>query len=240
MPLAHWPLRSCAPWGDGIHEDLDVTNHNLSTVTFNLEIALRSDFADLFEVKAHKFVRRGHIMTEWNEQDGELQTSYTFRDFHRLFAYRLLNCTSPPHYANGRITFEIELAPGATWHACCYYILSESGRLHVPIHGCYHDVDRSQLTDEDHLQEQWLRSVATLISTNEEVYRFYRQSVEDLGALPCMESMLARHEWHYGSGERANGHGGRYSISRVTSRWSNSPSKPQHACRDNSFSCPRR
>src|SRR5262245_33798462 len=41
---------------DGIHEDLDVTNHSLSSVRFNLEIALRSDFADLFEVKSRDFV----------------------------------------------------------------------------------------------------------------------------------------------------------------------------------------
>ena len=47
--------------GEGIHEDLDVTNYGLAPVRFNLELALRSDFADLFEVKTHKFVRRGHI-----------------------------------------------------------------------------------------------------------------------------------------------------------------------------------
>ena len=49
---------------DGIHEDLDVTNYGLTPVTFNLEIALRSDVADIFEVKSHKFVRRGRIVTE--------------------------------------------------------------------------------------------------------------------------------------------------------------------------------
>src|SRR6266481_4580277 len=42
--------------GDGIHEDLDVANHGLVSVRFNLEIALRADFADLFEVKG------GHLV----------------------------------------------------------------------------------------------------------------------------------------------------------------------------------
>ena len=40
--------------GGGVHEDLDVTNHGQTRVRFNLEIALRSDFADIFEVKSGK------------------------------------------------------------------------------------------------------------------------------------------------------------------------------------------
>jgi hypothetical protein len=38
--------------GGGIHEDLDIVNHGTKPVRFNLEIAVRSDFADLFEVKS--------------------------------------------------------------------------------------------------------------------------------------------------------------------------------------------
>src|SRR5262245_7414317 len=41
----------CRTVTDGIHEDLDVINRGLGPVRFNLEVALRSDFADLFEVK---------------------------------------------------------------------------------------------------------------------------------------------------------------------------------------------
>ena len=43
-------LRVTRAIGDGIHEDLDITNYSLLPVRFVLEIALRSDFADLFEV----------------------------------------------------------------------------------------------------------------------------------------------------------------------------------------------
>src|SRR5262249_30149822 len=97
---------------DGIHEDIDVTNHSRSPVRFNLEIALRSDFADLFEVKTRTFVRRGRITTDWNEASGQLETSYTNRDFSRRFVFRLLENTSPAAFANGRISFEIALEPG--------------------------------------------------------------------------------------------------------------------------------
>ena len=37
-------------------------------VRFNLEIAIRSDFADIFEVKSGRIVRRGRITTEWSER----------------------------------------------------------------------------------------------------------------------------------------------------------------------------
>ena len=40
-------------------------NHGRQTVQFNLEIAIRSDFADLFEVKSGHIVRRGRIITDW-------------------------------------------------------------------------------------------------------------------------------------------------------------------------------
>lgn len=42
-------------WLDGgLHEDLDIINYGVKPVRFNLEVAIRSDFADLFEVKRKK------------------------------------------------------------------------------------------------------------------------------------------------------------------------------------------
>src|SRR5262245_16901995 len=110
--------------GNGIHEDLDITNHGRGAVRFNLEIAMRSDFADLFEVKSHKFVRRGRIESEWDQDECELRVTYANRDFRRAFVFRLVNSSSPSHYANGRITFEIALGPGESWHTCCRYVLT--------------------------------------------------------------------------------------------------------------------
>src|SRR6201988_4313643 len=43
----------------GMHEDLDVTNNSMKRVRFQLEIAMRCDFADIFEVKSGNIVRRG-------------------------------------------------------------------------------------------------------------------------------------------------------------------------------------
>src|SRR5689334_6606890 len=58
--------------GEAIHEDLDITNHGQAKVRFNLEIALRADFADLFEVKRGQLVRRGRIVSRWHERPAQL------------------------------------------------------------------------------------------------------------------------------------------------------------------------
>lgn len=175
---------------EGIHEDLDVTNYSLDPVRFHLEIALRSDFADLFEVKEHEFVRRGHIRTEWSDERGELHTFYTNRDFRRRFTFHPFKSDSRPHYANGRISFPIELAPGASWHACCEYVLAHDEQVRAPAHE--HD-ERTDGADE--LQRRWLSAATTLTSANEDVYRLYRTSVEDMLAMRLRDFDSADDVW---------------------------------------------
>src|SRR6516165_7143982 len=58
----------------GLHEDLDVTNNGIRRVRFQLEIALRCDFADIFEVKSNNIVRRGQITTDWSPAEQQLRT----------------------------------------------------------------------------------------------------------------------------------------------------------------------
>src|SRR5262249_4802923 len=85
---------------EGVHEDLDLTNYGQKPARLNLEIAIRSDFADLFEVKSHRFVRRGRIETTWDRDARELTTSYSNRDFERGVVYRIC-AEQQPEYANG-------------------------------------------------------------------------------------------------------------------------------------------
>ncbi len=175
---------------ESIHEDLDITNYSLKAVRFNLEIALRSDFADIFEVKAHKFVRRGHIVSRWDEESSSLHTTYTNRDFHRCFTYQARDYTSPPQYANGRITFEVELEAGASWHTCCYYILVEGDRTRTPTSECY-----QRSSDTEQLQQQWLDCATKVTTANEDVYRLYHQSIEDMGALRLYDHNFDEDVW---------------------------------------------
>jgi glycogen debranching enzyme len=177
---------------EGLHEDIDVTNYGMQPVRFNLEVAVRADFADLFEVKAHRFVRRGRITTELADDGTEVLTSYTNRDFRRALCYRFGRSGSPPVYANGRATFDVRLAPGVTWHTCAdYHFLHDDagGRSERRCtEGFAHGAS-------DDLQRGWRERATRLTSENEEIYRFYQQSVEDMGALRLYEHDSTDEVW---------------------------------------------
>ena len=74
--------------GGGMHEDLDITNHGRRQVRFNLEIAIRSDFADVFEVKLSRIVRRGRITTDWSDDASEAAHDLSQPGFRPRRAYR--------------------------------------------------------------------------------------------------------------------------------------------------------
>src|SRR5439155_274926 len=82
-----------------------------------------------------------------------------------------LNSGSPPSYANGRVTFELDLAPAATWHTCCHYLLDRGEAVLAPRRGCQHD----GVASEDALQARWRSGATKVTSANEDVYRVYRR-----------------------------------------------------------------
>jgi glycogen debranching enzyme len=168
---------------DGIHEDMDICNYALHPVRFNFEIALRSDFADLFEVRSRTLVRRGRIVTRWDPGKRRLETTYDNQDFHRRFTYEIDRNDSPAHYANGRITFELDLAPGESWHTCARYLLYDGKRERKP-HGLCRSLESSKVV---RMQERWIDTCAQITTVNEDVYRLFEQSLEDMGALRLAE-----------------------------------------------------
>jgi glycogen debranching enzyme len=161
----------------GLHEDLDLVNHGLRSVRFNLEIAARCDFADLFEVKSEKIVRRGRIVTEWSDEASQLSTIYRNRDFYRGVTISAHRSGSRPVYANGRISFEIDLKPGGVWHTCLHYDLDNgTARFAAPDY-CIASAKQSGVGQR---VEDWEQTVLKIRTSNEEFYRLYRQGVEDM------------------------------------------------------------
>ena len=167
-------------WIDGgIHEDLDIVNHGMVPVRFNLEIAIRSDFADLFEVKSNRFVRRGRIATDWSEADQRLTSAYHNADFHRAVSVKA-QADTPAVYANGRISFEIVLAAGAAWHGCLLYDLQDNARRYTAPAACVTASGTSRPATSLH---DWRQTALKIHTGNEEFYRLYNQAVDDIVAL---------------------------------------------------------
>lgn len=164
----------------GLHEDLDLRNNSQTPVQFNLEIAPRSDFADLFEVKSGHIVRRGRIVTKWSERASRLTMNYQNRDFRRDLSITVRRAGSKPVYANGRISFAVRLDPSETWHACLLYDVYDGRTLLRAPSGC---IEQAVDSPAQRRLSDWQERATSIRTSNEEFYRFYVQAVADMAVL---------------------------------------------------------
>jgi glycogen debranching enzyme len=164
----------------GMHEDLDITNNSQKAVKFQLEIAVRCDFADIFEVKSGNIVRRGRITTNWSESRQHLRTTYRNGDFSRAVTIYPTRSPAKAVYANGRLSFEVVLEPDRSWHCCLHYTLTDGDRRFASPTQC---VGQSHKTQPAETMADWLKNVAKIQTSNEEFYRLFRQALEDMAAL---------------------------------------------------------
>ena len=163
----------------GLHEDLDITNHSQTPARFNLEIAIRSDFADVFDVKKKRDMRRGRITTDWSEARQTLRTSYHNADFHRAVSVSVGRSDGRAAYANGRLSFEVLIPPQGTWHGCLLYELADGEkRFNAPL-ACGHD----ESSPPSRAHHDWNETVLKLRSSNEEINRQFRRAIDDMSAL---------------------------------------------------------
>ena len=164
----------------GMHEDMDITNHSQKLVRFNLEIAMRSDFADLFDVKAGRSIRRGRITADWQESAQTLCNTYHNADFARSVSVTAAQCDSPAVFANGRLTFEIRLPPGATWHGCLLYDFFDGETRYQAKRGC---VQHAEGSEQAKAHRAWRDTVLKIETSNEDFHHIYEQAIDDMAAL---------------------------------------------------------
>jgi glycogen debranching enzyme len=164
----------------GMHEDLEITNNNMKPVRFQLEIACRSDFADVFEVKSGHIVRRGQITTEWSQRQQRFRTVYSNQDFRRAVTIQVLRAPGKVVSANGRLSLEIAIEPNEAWRACLLYELEGEEQF---FHASRHCVGTGHTPRHLQAMARWLKTVAKIKTSNEEFYRLFHQALEDMAAL---------------------------------------------------------
>ena len=165
----------------GLHEDIEITNNSQRPVRFNLEVSMRADFADIFEVKGDNIVRRGHVITSWSAKREILRLTYCNKDFYREVNVRTGKGDGRPTvYANGRLSFDIALKPGQAWHRCLIYDLVDGSKRFRASKEC---VDSSITSGHSRNMDEWQRTVLKIETSNEEFYRCYNQGVRDMAAL---------------------------------------------------------
>ena len=168
--------------GDGIHEDFEIHNFSMRRVRFCLELSLRTDFADVFEVKSKRLVRKGNVTTEWRPEESELISTYEHDGFRRSLVSRFIGSASAANYSNGRISFLVDLDPGGSWHTCCHHALLGGETAWNGPNQCVHMLRDAESSVEQELSN-WKKVTTSVTSSNEDVYRLFKQSVEDMAAL---------------------------------------------------------
>ncbi len=179
--------------GGGLHDDLDIVNYSQRPCSFYLELDVRSDFADIFDVKNHQLRERGEKVTEWHGPRQELVTSYENQDFHRAFRVHIQKTRSRARYANGKLSFHVELPPGGAWHTCLLAAF-EGTAADNPVRECYSGRDE-KVTEHGRAHQDWHTAASGFASSSRLVERVYLQSVEDMGALRIFSRDIPKGTW---------------------------------------------
>jgi glycogen debranching enzyme len=124
--------------GEGLHEDLDLTNFTQKRIAFNLDLEFDADFVDQ-SMAGRDAEPRGRITFAAGEMDDGAELEFSYVDEHRFAAtglqsrpteeqstarvnraaiIRIEHADSQPSIDGGRVRFSISLDPQATWHAC--------------------------------------------------------------------------------------------------------------------------
>jgi len=167
--------------GPGVHEDYSLTNHGRDSVVVDVEVSLESDFADLFDVKVHRRIRRGSIHSVWDEKNSVLITRYQNGAFDRSLVVEVHNAGSDPEFANGGLLFRITLEPKTSWHTCLWWIAVIDGVERRVIRPC------GQLlvgdVGNEAARRRWVGEATIFETSNGNVTAALRQAVDDLSAL---------------------------------------------------------
>jgi glycogen debranching enzyme len=117
--------------GEGLHEDLDLTNFARGATRFALAIELDADFADLAETGGTR-EQLGTIERSWLDER-TLRFAYTVGD---SFARAVTIAFSRPPVKRDPVTFDVALAPHESWHLCIDVSPTIDGTTTTPVHRC--------------------------------------------------------------------------------------------------------
>jgi glycogen debranching enzyme len=175
-----------------LHEDLVVHSYDRRPVTLLLSLRLQSDFADVFEVRSGRWQRRTRISTAWAPPD-RLETRYQRDGFTRRCELRVVPSSHQAIYANGLLSFPIDLAPGDEWSVCLQYDLLTTSHARPSFAGCPLAVSPSDLAER--LPRRWHRTVARARAADPRLLDAFNQAVDDFAALRLYDHDFSPDVW---------------------------------------------
>src|SRR5256885_16332112 len=175
-----------------MHEDLALHTYARAPVTVLLEIAIESDFADLFEVRYRSWQRRADLNTWWLGPHS-LESRYQNKDFVRRCLVRAMSQVGGITYANGALRIPADLVPGEEWRLCLQYDLLTSDDQIPPLATrCAFDP-----SEEDPLRvaRTWQKSVSSIEPADLPLQFADERAIEDFAALRLHEQEASFDRW---------------------------------------------
>lgn len=191
-------LRLTRSVGEGMHEDVHLTNHTQIATDVKLELRFEHAFESQTEAEQGR-KQHGKLDLKWSQPspgvweqmaDYKAEHHYSHQGnegiahLHRGIRLRIENATSPPETKDTRLTFRLRLAPHEEWHACLSWMAYVEGKL-LPLAAQCSPVDSS---DWDLRRAQFFESATSFSIPHAEdlshlVYRVLHRSRLDLEAL---------------------------------------------------------
>lgn len=135
-------LRLTRSVGEGMHEDVHLTNHTQVATTVRLELEFEHQFVAQDEVKKGR-KQNGDLNLEWSHPGADLwelmadyrveheydhQGNKGVAHLHRGMKLRIEHATSEPRYEDEKLRFDIHLPPHGEFHACLSWIAYMEGK----------------------------------------------------------------------------------------------------------------
>ena len=174
--------------GEGMHEDLILTNYSSELLTVKIVMEFASDFADLFEVREGKIEKKGQaessvrgksLMLSYDREEMRLRTLISFTQPAELW----LGKTGDPEKTapSARAVFEARVEPRGRWKTCVIVSLIDGKRKRKPKYDC--DSFGKPLPQMEGTLAAWQEDAPALDSDWDLLNQTYKRSVIDLAAL---------------------------------------------------------
>ncbi len=169
--------------GQGLHEDIHITNYGTTPAHLELTWQLDADFADLIEARSGKRQQTAPISTEWepSETGGTLRFSYQHPELHRASLVGFTARGAEMRCENGEVHTRLALKPQGSHHFCLNVAPVVAGEVVEPVFGCGAFGETATNTDE--VRKAWLVGSTRVLTPNRKVQQAWDRAVADLSAL---------------------------------------------------------
>lgn len=179
-------------------DDLRVTNYAMEPILVGLVAEIKSDFADIFEVRGLHAPFRGVVETVWDAETRVLTNTYRKDEFFAQMSYQIAVADSPPTYSNGELVFPVRLGPQESWRAAITMVCSTGEPCqHYPRRPLQL---RSGELEPDRMLARWHDVTSTIVVGDDEVQRTVEAASEDLAAVRLYLPELPDDVWFPAAG----------------------------------------